>query len=174
MLPRKCSLNSFFCSLAGIPIPVSLTSTLHESVLSDTKICTLPFSGVYFKAFEIMFFRIDSIFSLSNHTFIYLKLLSWVKLICLILAYCWKALYISVVNVFSSCSEIYSSEEYTSALSKFIRLVVRRSRAFTFRNAVFILDIPSLLSSSFSRRSSSGALISVNGVRMSCAVLIKK
>ena len=86
LLPRKWSLNSFFCSLAGIPIPVSFTSTLHESLFSDTKICTLPFSGVYFNAFDIIFFRIDSIFSLSNHTFIYRKLLSYVKLICLILA----------------------------------------------------------------------------------------
>ena len=90
------------------------------------------------------------------------------------LAYCWNALNISFINVFSSCSEIYSSEEYTSALSKLIRLVVRRSRAFTFRNAVFMFEIPSLLNSSFSRSSSKGALISVNGVRISCAVLIKK
>ena len=69
---------------------------------------------------------------------------------------------------------MYSSEEYTSALSKLIRLVVRRNSAFTLRRAVFILEIPSLLSSSFSRSSSKGALISVNGVRISCAVLIKK
>ena len=42
---------------------------VHESVVSETKTCTFPFSGVYFNAFEMMFLKIDSIFSLSNHTF---------------------------------------------------------------------------------------------------------
>ena len=31
LLPRKCILNSFFCSEAGIPIPVSVTSILQVS-----------------------------------------------------------------------------------------------------------------------------------------------
>ena len=78
------------------------------------------------------------------------------------------------MNVFSSCSEMYNSEEYTSALSKLIRFVVRRNKAFTLRMAVFMLAMPSLLRASFSRKSSRGALINVNGVRISCAVLMKK
>lgn len=33
-VPRKCILNSFLCSLAGIPIPLSLTSSLQELFMS--------------------------------------------------------------------------------------------------------------------------------------------
>ena len=44
-------------------------NTYQESLLSDTETLTLPFSGVYFSEFDKMFFRIESIFSLSNHTF---------------------------------------------------------------------------------------------------------
>ena len=36
---------------------------------ADSETLTLPFSGVYFSEFDKMFFRIESIFSLSNHTF---------------------------------------------------------------------------------------------------------
>lgn len=69
LLPRKCILNSFFCSEAGIPIPVSFTSILQVSSVSEVKTCTLPPSGVYFSALDMIFFKMESILSLSNHTF---------------------------------------------------------------------------------------------------------
>ena len=49
------------------------------------EICTLPFSGVYFNAFDIIFFRIDSIFPCQPYIHIP-ELLYVRKLICLILA----------------------------------------------------------------------------------------
>ena len=61
-----------------------------------------------------------------------------------------------------------------SARSKLIRLVVRRNKAFTFRRAVLMLLCPLEVSCSRSVISSKGALMSVSGVRISCAVLTKK
>ena len=66
--PRKCILNNLLCSLDDIPIPVSFTSSFQVSLFSCTETRTIPYSGVYFIAFEIRFFKIESIFSLSNHT----------------------------------------------------------------------------------------------------------
>ncbi len=51
-----------------------------------------------------------------------------------------------LINVFSSCSEIYSSEEYTSALSKFDKIGGKTYMGhLRFRNAVFMFEIPSCL-----------------------------
>ena len=68
-VPRKCILNNLLCSFDGIPMPVSLTSSFQESLVSETYTLTVPFSGVYFNALDIRFFKMESILSLSNHTF---------------------------------------------------------------------------------------------------------
>lgn len=47
--------EQLFCSRTGTPIPVSLTSIFQLSFVSCTRMATLPFSGVYFKALEMTF-----------------------------------------------------------------------------------------------------------------------
>ena len=48
---------------------LSLIHIFHESLVSEIDTLTIPFSGVYFNALEIRFFKIESILALSNHTF---------------------------------------------------------------------------------------------------------
>ena len=59
-------------------------------------------------------------------------------------------------------------------LSKLMRLVVIRKSELVFLSAVCKFSFASRLNDSLESISSSGALISVIGVRKSCAVLIKK
>ena len=47
LLPLKCNLNNFFCSLAGIPMPVSVISRLQLSLSWRVIMCTSPWAGVY-------------------------------------------------------------------------------------------------------------------------------
>ena len=156
-----------------MPIPVSFISILQYWGLLKAVILTEPISGVYLSALDIRFLKIESIFVLSNQTLRKRKLLSKVNCICLASANDLNCCIISSMKEYNSYSAIRNFMVESLVFSKLIRLFIILKRLFVLRMAVSRLASPSGDSFSFSRISFRGALTRVNGVRMSCAALMK-
>ena len=87
LLARKKLVNSFFCSLGEMPIPVSLTIICTLSASAFTSMLIFPPAGVYLRALDRRLVSIRSSNLLSAHTPNWQSML----LACNVFCCCWQS-----------------------------------------------------------------------------------
>ena len=174
LLARKKLVNSFFCSLGEMPIPVSLTIifTLLASVF--TLMLIFPPVGVYFRALDKRLVSIRFNNWGSAHTPSWQSML----LVCNVFCCCWQRGWKTVKRLsmicFSGTASIlgsmleWSIRSKSSSCDNISSNLLRLECANSMDRVAFSWSVESW------RSSSRGALISVSGVRMSWAMLTKK